>query len=104
MRFRLAEHGRAFSTRPRGAALLGVLEGKAHGASEAIIDFEGVTSVSYSFADEFIGELMERADAGRYDFEPALENVAPALRRVIRRSLENRGVAHRDPFAELELA
>lgn len=103
MRFRLVDHGRAFSTRPRGAALLDLLESKARN-DEVVVDFTGVTSISYSFADEFIGEMMERVDAGRYGFEPKLDNVAVPLRRVIRRSLENRGVAHRDPFAELELA
>jgi STAS-like domain of unknown function (DUF4325) len=92
MRFSLSSYGRAFSTRPRGVALLSELEGKASDARNVEIDFSGVTSISYSFADEFVGVLFQRAGEGAYAFEPHLVHVPPALRRVILRSLRFRDV------------
>jgi hypothetical protein len=92
MRFRLSTYGRAFSTRPRGSELLAVLEAQASNAPIVDIDFDGVTSISYSFADEFVGVLMRRVADGEYEFQAHLEHVPAALRRVILRSLENRGL------------
>jgi STAS-like domain of unknown function (DUF4325) len=91
MRFRLADHGGVFSTRPRGTELLALLEREAKDASVVEIDFEDVRNVSYSFVDEFVGELAERASR-RDAFEIALANVPARMERIIASSLERRGV------------
>lgn len=94
MRYRLADKGRVFSTRERGARVLADLEaefGRTH-SEPVTIDFAGVVSISYSFADEFVGELNDRAAAGRLP-RPQLENVDPRLQRVIDRSLRTRKAA-----------
>jgi hypothetical protein len=52
------------------------------------IDFAGVRSVSYSFVDEFIGELAQAAGTNA----PRCINVSPAAARTIERSLRRRGL------------
>src|SRR5688572_10806043 len=91
MRYRLADHGLVFSTRDRGARMLADLREKAGEAAipSVVIDFAEVKSVSYSFIDEFIGELFAAADQ---DQLPTLANVPPAAARTIERSLQRRGV------------
>jgi hypothetical protein len=103
MRFRLADHGEVFSTRPRGGVVLAQLEAGARGASTVEIDFEGVRSLSYSFADSFVGEAMQRARNGEYQFEIRLGKVPAQSRRVILSSLRNRGL-DADPRDLFELA
>lgn len=92
MRFQLASYGHAFATRPRGAELLGALEEQVSYSNEAVIDFEGVRSVSYSFADEFIAELLQRVEQGTCSFSVQLDNVAPELRSVICMAISKRGL------------
>lgn len=93
MRFRLKDYGEVFSTRSRGAELLAVLEEQAKAASVIEIDFDGVKGLSYSFADEFVGELAERVSgSGRSDIEIALAHVPERAERVILGSLERRGL------------
>ena len=91
MRFRLTDYGEVFSTRPRGAELLALLEQQASAATVIEIDFDGVKSVSYSFADEFVGELAERASRDA-NYEVALAHVPQRAERVIFGSLERRGL------------
>lgn len=64
MRFLLAERGTVFSTRERGARMLAELEETLADVDDLIVDLRGVRSLSYSFADEFIGPLVSR---GRTD-------------------------------------
>lgn len=90
MVFLLSDHGTAFSTRSLGAKLLNELVEKAHGADHVEIDFRDVRLVSYSFADEFVGALMERSNARDLPFAPRLANVGADPARVIERSLANR--------------
>jgi hypothetical protein len=52
------------------------------------IDFDGVRSVSYSFIDEFIGELVQAAGAKA----PRCINVPSDAARAIERSLKCRGL------------
>jgi hypothetical protein len=103
MRFRLHDRGTVFSTRPRGAALLAELQTEADMASVVEVDFSGIETISYSFADEFVGNLMQRAAAGQYGFEIVLEGVPMSLRSLILRSLRNRGLTP-DPDELFELA
>ena len=53
------------------------------------IDFGRVRSVSYSFVDEFVGELAQKAGTGA----PRCINVSPAAARTIERSLRRRGLS-----------
>lgn len=92
MLFRLADHGEVFSTRARGQELLAQLEADANDATTVEITFEGVRSISYSFADAFLGEVMHRVQSGAYSFDLRLEDVPPQSRRVILSSLANRGI------------
>jgi hypothetical protein len=52
------------------------------------IDFGGVRSASYSFVDEFIGELVQNAGTKA----PRCINVSPAAARTIEESLRRRGL------------
>jgi hypothetical protein len=92
MRFRVGDHGEVFSTRPKGAALLTMLEEGMGAASEVEVDFENVRNVSYSFADEFVGELLERVEHGVYACRVVLTHVPPNAERVIAGSLQRRGL------------
>jgi hypothetical protein len=92
MRFKVAEYGEVFSTRRRGAELLDVLEQEADSVTSVEIDFDGVRSVGYSFADEFMGELAERASRRDGSIEISLVNASDRVERVILGSLERRGV------------
>jgi anti-anti-sigma regulatory factor len=64
----------------------------------AVIDFTSVRSVSYSFADEFIGTLMQTTAV---DDRPAIAAVEPLVARTIERSLQRRGI---DPDGLLDRA
>jgi anti-anti-sigma regulatory factor len=52
------------------------------------IDFSDVRSVSYSFIDEFIGELVQSGGTAT----PRCVNVPAAAARTIERSLRRRGL------------
>ena len=93
MRYRLADHGRVFSSRDRGARLLAdfVSVYDQHDGSSIIIDFEGVMSMTHSFADEFVGELLVRGERGDIP-APTLENLEPIPARAVERCARVRGV------------
>jgi len=55
--FQVNDFGRTFATRERGDELRRQLLEQAEGHDVVILDFDGVTNVSYSFADEFVGRL-----------------------------------------------
>lgn len=92
MRYRLADHGLVFSTRDRGTRILADFREKTIDATTepVAIDFAEVRSVSYSFIDEFIGELMRQA--AERDVTLTLVNVSPSAARTIERSLRRRGL------------
>jgi STAS-like domain of unknown function (DUF4325) len=83
--FTLGEFGRTFATRERGTELRDELIRRAGVQQDAVIDFAGVTNVSYSFADEFVGKL--HADG---DLHVRLENAVPRVARVVTRAVERR--------------
>lgn len=86
MSFRLDQHGAVFSTRPRGRELRqAALSDHARG-QELHISFEGVQSISYSFADEFLGPLFLGPD------QLVLEDVPPHLHRIIKSTMSRRGI------------
>lgn len=93
MRYRVADHGRVFSTRDRGSELLSdfVSFYDQHDAGSIVLDFDGVLNMTPSFADEFVGELLVRSVRGEIAM-PALENLAPAPLRSVERCARVRGV------------
>jgi hypothetical protein len=89
MKYRLADFGRIFSTRDRGAEMRRDALERLSGApvTSLIIDLDGVLSVSYSFVDEYIGELTEMSGG----HAPSFANMSPLAARTISSSLANRG-------------
>jgi len=86
MTFLLADHGAVFSTRPLGAQLRDQALARRVSGEVFTISFNGVQSISYSFADEFLGPLMLSSE------RPKLADVPPQLHRIILGALERRGV------------
>jgi anti-anti-sigma regulatory factor len=99
MRFKMANRGSVFSTRDRSILVLAELEQElaaSGGDSELILDFTGVTNVSDSFADGFVGVLAsQRRSLGLPD--PRLEEMTPFVKSVIDGTLRLRGLAPREP-------
>lgn len=90
MSFRLAQHGAVFSTRPRGRALRQEALSDHVRGQELHISFAGVQSVSYSFADEFLGPLLLGPD------HVILEDVPSNLHRIIKSTMARRNIRTRD--------
>lgn len=86
MDYKLTKYGSVFSTRSKGARMLAELK-----ATPEVVDFRGVRSVSYSWADEFVGKLYQRAH-DRGAAVPAIANAEHAVLSVINFSLNNRGL------------
>jgi hypothetical protein len=84
-RFKLIEFSRTFATRERGAELREELAQRAGSEVDVVVDFDQVTNVSYSFADEFLAKLC--AD-GRYCV--TTENARPGVDRIVRRAVGRR--------------
>lgn len=88
MQFRLGEHGSVFSTRQRGKQFLDELRPELGAGEDVHISFAGVKSISYSFADEFLGGLM--SEHRRLDL--LIEDAEDSVRRVILGALRKRGI------------
>jgi anti-anti-sigma regulatory factor len=86
--FVLSNFGQRFATRERALQIREELAREAHGR-EVVIDFAGVTNVSYSFADEFLGKLYAESSVG-----VRVKNLSPQLATIANRAVERRaGVA-----------
>lgn len=83
--FTLSDFGQTFATRERAAELREDLVRRAAEHDEVIVDFAGVTNVSYSFADEFLGKLCADATVRVH-----AENLAPRVARIADRAVERR--------------
>jgi hypothetical protein len=92
MRYRVADHGRVFSTRDRGKRCLSdfVTFYDRHDGS-VVLDFDGVRSMTPSFADELVGELLVRSARSEIRM-PTLENLGPQPLRSVERCARARGV------------
>lgn len=88
MEFRLSEHGRVFSTRPRGRELREGLLQRLDAGERVVISFEGVARVSQSFSDEFLGALLSDIGPDRVLVDGEM---VPAVARVLSRALDRRG-------------
>jgi hypothetical protein len=92
--FPLAQLGQAFSTRDRGLRALADLQSQMLKADtgQVIVDFGGVRTVSYSFADGFFGKLAQRAADAHLD-PPQAKNLAAEVREQVVSSLADRGLS-----------
>lgn len=83
MRYVVKNFGTSFATRSRGRELRDDLVARA-GETMIAVDFDGVTNVSYSFADEFVGKLSAEG--------VAIEciNMVPAVERSVTRAIGRR--------------
>jgi len=85
MELKLADSGTAFATRFRARRMLAALD-----YEPEVIDFEGVRSISHSFADEFLGKILQRAaDRGR---SVALINLEGKASETVEEMLRYRGL------------
>lgn len=87
MEFRLADHGLVLLTRVRGEAIRDTLLADLDAGETVVIDFGEVRNASYSFLDEFVGEL-----AAKLDPSPEFVNVPQKIADTIAESLRNRGL------------
>ena len=92
-RYVLGRHGQAFSTRARAEQIRAEVEQLAAGAGDVLIDFEGVRSVSYSFADELVGVFASRYQADHSSLRPVVIGLTAQAQRVLLGSLEQRGLS-----------
>lgn len=90
--YELAPHGRTLATRPFGRQLREDLVNTAVDEQAVELDFSEVTSISQSFADEFVARLVEEAKSGDVKFEVTLSGLSAEVERVIRKALERRGL------------
>jgi hypothetical protein len=88
MHIKLNESGSVFSTRSRGVRLLANLEIEL-APDRLVVDLDGVQHISYSFADEFIGKLVQRAIELQAPL-PEFVNIEPGVRKVIALNLRAR--------------
>lgn len=89
----LGRHGQAFSTRAKAEQIRAEIEQLAAGGRDVLIDFEGVRSVSYSFADELIGVFASRYEANNDSLRPVVIGLSAQAQRVLLGSLEQRGLS-----------
>lgn len=87
MTFSLGDYGAVFSTGSRGTELREELLTACITDGELRISFAGVQSISYSFADEFLGPLMLGSPN-----RVVLEDVPPSLRRILIGTIRRRGI------------
>lgn len=97
MMYQLANQGSVFATRPRARQVLADLHEQLDPLSGPALelDFEGVRDVSYSFADELVGTLVQRACDAEVEI-PILVNVAPEVLATIRLNLDTRELPLRE--------
>jgi anti-anti-sigma regulatory factor len=92
-RYLLARHGQAFSTRARAEEIRIEIEGLAASSGEVLIDFAGVRSVSYSFADELVGAFASAYASGDRVAKPLVIGLSAQAQRVLLGSLDQRGIS-----------
>lgn len=96
--YHLLAFGPVFSSRSRGTRVRAPLEALLEQHDELTIDFDGVVSFNYSFADEFLGRLATNLQGCS---RPRLRvtGTTAAGARTLRACLARRGVAGRVEIA-----
>jgi hypothetical protein len=92
-RYALADRGKTLATRPLGTRLRGDLIHKAADEDAISLDFSEVLSISHSFADEFVGRLVEEVESGEIEFDVTIVGASPEIERIVRKALERRSLA-----------
>jgi hypothetical protein len=96
--FRLAERGEFLGSRKLGGEIRHELEVALDQGKNVVVDFEGITMVSHSFADELIGKLAAvlgiEAFRLRMRLVKVVPEIAPILRYVISNRLAEQGHSH----------
>jgi hypothetical protein len=87
-RFKLNEFSQTFATRERGSELREELAQRMGSDKDVVVDFDGVTNISYSFADEFLGKLCAEDDV-----RVTVENARSGVARIAGRAVERRAGA-----------
>jgi carbon monoxide dehydrogenase subunit G len=87
-RLALRDHGRTFATRGRASELREAFTAELEGCQFALIDFTGVTNITYSFADELVGKL---AALGATQVESI--NMTPGIADTVQRAVARRGAS-----------
>lgn len=91
-RYVVSQHGQAFATRARADQIRSEIDEVAQGCSEVLIDFEGVRSLSFSFADELFGMLAIRHAKAPAELRPVAIGLSAQAQRVLLGSLSQRGI------------
>lgn len=92
MRFTMAQRGSVFCTPERAIRLLTELERAEAGRRrdpELVLDFSDVTRVSPSFANGFVGAVIDKRRALDLP-DPELDGTSPFVKKVIDRALSER--------------
>jgi hypothetical protein len=92
-RIRLDQFGRVFSTRGRAKSIRCQIENQGVDRVQIILDFDGVSAVSASFADELFGELAQMYIDDRFRAQPVAIGLTAQTQRAILSSLANRKVS-----------
>lgn len=95
--YALAEHGTTLATRPLGRELRLDLIARVNDANLVELDFGDILATSHSFADEFVAALAQESERGEVGFDLVLIGASGDVERVIRRALDRRGAAIRQP-------
>lgn len=82
----MAEYGSTMATRQRGSELRAEIQTVIGDIGQVVLDFQGVLSISNSFADEFFGPMAVGGIGPK--FEPI--NARDEVQRVIDRVLDRR--------------
>lgn len=77
------EHGSVLTSRGRAAVLRAAIEHALASGEEVVVDLDGVTTVSPSFADELFGKLAEHQESGRLQFTHVPHAIDPLVRFVV---------------------
>ena len=88
--FRLAERGEFLGSRKLGAEIRHELEAALDHGKNVVVDFERITMVSHSFADELIGKLAAALGLEAFRLRMRLIKVVPEIAPILRYVISNR--------------
>lgn len=91
-RYRLSADGQVFSTRVRAEQIREAIMRNARGAPTVLIDFDGVRSISFSFADELFGVLVRQHLNDPSSPRPIAIGLSAQAQRVLMGSARQRGL------------
>lgn len=93
----LSKQATTLATRPFARELRADLLAKISDPGAVELDFEGVRSVSHSFADEFVARLAEESKVGSVEFDVHVTGASSEVSRVLQGALDRRGLKLPEP-------